>query len=385
MRISRTLRPGRGAWRGTGIPATTPAVVAGRLTGAGPYEPDEGTTVEVSLMGLAGMGWIAKSLTAAAELDLADHLDGTPMTAEELAKHTGTHPETLEALLRILSALGVFGRDEAGAYRNTPLSDQLRDDHPQSMRHYVMLSGGLYADTFTAVTHTLRTGESAFRHLHGTRIYEYLEQHPADADLYDKAMADLARPVAAALADAYDFTGVRRVLDVGGNSGELLKGLLTAHPHLTGTVLDRPDVCERAAAELAAPGREDLAERLAYTPGDFLKEIPGGADLYTVKNVLHNWNHDNSVVILSRIREAMERTGAGRPADQRPRLLVVEPLIETDLDWMRVLFQMVVCEDGTRGRTDEVQRTQIAEAGLDVLDTIRLDTGHTAHVCAAAH
>ncbi|GAA4997853.1 methyltransferase [Streptomyces hyderabadensis] len=336
-------------------------------------------------MGLAGMGWIAKSLTAAAELDLADHLDGTPMTAEELAKHTGTHPETLEALLRILSALGVFGRDEAGAYRNTPLSDQLRDDHPQSMRHYVMLSGGLYADTFTAVTHTLRTGESAFRHLHGTRIYEYLEQHPADADLYDKAMADLARPVAAALADAYDFTGVRRVLDVGGNSGELLKGLLTAHPHLTGTVLDRPDVCERAAAELAAPGREDLAERLAYTPGDFLKEIPGGADLYTVKNVLHNWNHDNSVVILSRIREAMERTGAGRPADQRPRLLVVEPLIETDLDWMRVLFQMVVCEDGTRGRTDEVQRTQIAEAGLDVLDTIRLDTGHTAHVCAAAH
>lgn len=385
MRISRTLRPGRGAWRGTGIPATTPAVVAGRLTGAGPYEPDEGTTVEVSLMGLAGMGWIAKSLTAAAELDLADHLDGTPMTAEELAKQTGTHPETLEALLRILSALGVFGRDEAGAYRNTPLSDQLRDDHPQSMRHYVMLSGGLYADTFTAVTHTLRTGESAFRHLHGTRIYEYLEQHPADADLYDKAMADLARPVAAALADAYDFTGVRRVLDVGGNSGELLKGLLTAHPHLTGTVLDRPDVCERAAAELAAPGREDLAERLAYTPGDFLKEIPGGADLYTVKNVLHNWNHDNSVVILSRIREAMERTGAGRPADQRPRLLVVEPLIETDLDWMRVLFQMVVCEDGTRGRTDEVQRTQIAEAGLDVLDTIRLDTGHTAHVCAAAH
>ncbi|MFC8087074.1 MULTISPECIES: methyltransferase [unclassified Streptomyces] len=341
--------------------------------------------MEVSLMGLAGMGWIAKSLTAAAELDLADHLDGTPMTAEELAKQTGTHPETLEALLRILSALGVFGRDEAGAYRNTPLSDQLRDDHPQSMRHYVMLSGGLYADTFTAVTHTLRTGESAFRHLHGTRIYEYLEQHPADADLYDKAMADLARPVAAALADAYDFTGVRRVLDVGGNSGELLKGLLTAHPHLTGTVLDRPDVCERAAAELAAPGREDLAERLAYTPGDFLKEIPGGADLYTVKNVLHNWNHDNSVVILSRIREAMERTGAGRPADQRPRLLVVEPLIETDLDWMRVLFQMVVCEDGTRGRTDEVQRTQIAEAGLDVLDTIRLDTGHTAHVCAAAH
>ncbi|MYS54509.1 methyltransferase, partial [Streptomyces sp. SID6013] len=93
-------------------------------------------------MGLAGMGWIAKSLTAAAELGLADHLDGTPMTAEELAKQTGTHPETLEALLRILSALGVFRRDDAGVYRNSALSDQLRDDHPQSMRHYVMLSGG---------------------------------------------------------------------------------------------------------------------------------------------------------------------------------------------------------------------------------------------------
>ncbi|MGW4576995.1 methyltransferase [Streptomyces tendae] len=341
--------------------------------------------MEVSLMGLAGMGWIAKSLTAAAELGLADHLDGTPMTAEELAKQTGTHPETLEALLRILSALGVFRRDDAGVYRNSALSDQLRDDHPQSMRHYVMLSGGLYADTFTAVTHTLRTGESAFRHLHGTRIYEYLEQRPAEADLYDKAMADLARPVAAALAGTYDFGAVRSVLDVGGNSGELLKGLLTAHPHLTGTCLDRPDVCARATAELAASDREDLKDRLVYRPGDFLQEVPAGSDLYTVKNVLHNWNHEHSVVILGRIREAMERTDADRSAGGRARLLVIEPLIETDLDWMRVLFQMVVCEDGTRGRTDEVQRAQIAEAGLKVLDTLRLSTGHTAHICAAAH
>ncbi len=338
--------------------------------------------VEVSLMGLAGMGWIAKSLTAAAELDLAEHLEGRPMTAEELAKSTDTHPETLDALLRILSALGVFQREESGVYRNSALSAQLRDAHPQSMRHYVMLSGGLYADTFTALPHTLRTGESAFRHLHGTRIYEYLEAHPADADLYDRAMADLARPVAATLADAYDFTDVRSVLDVGGNTGELLKGLLTAHPHLTGVCLDRPDVCTRAAAELAAadPG---LAARLTYHPGDFRTEVRAGADLYTVKNVLHNWNHDNSVVILGRIREAMERTAADRPGGVRPRLLVIEPLIESGLDWMRVLFQMVVCEDGTRGRTDEVQRAQITEAGLDVLDTLRLSTGHTVHICAA--
>ncbi|MFD5191257.1 methyltransferase [Streptomyces sp. NPDC058357] len=336
-------------------------------------------------MSLAGLGWVAKSLTAAAELGLADHLDGSPMTAEELAKQTGTHPETLEALLRILSTIGVFGRDDAGVYRNTALSDQLRDGHPQSMRHYVMLSGGLYADTFSAVTHTLRTGESAFRHLHGTRIYEYLEQHPAEADLYDKAMADLARPVAAALADAYDFGAVRSVLDIGGNSGELLKGLLTAHPHLTGTCLDRPDVCARATAELATSDRKHLAERLTYQPGDFLEAVPVDADLYTVKNVLHNWNREHSVVILGRIREAMERTGAGRPVDERPRLLVIEPLVETDVDWIRVLFQMVVCEDGTRGRTDEVQRAQITEAGLEVLDTLRLSTGHTVHICAAAH
>lgn len=251
MRTSRSSGAAAGAWRGTAVPAASPAVVAGCLTGKSPYEPDEGTTVEVSLMSLAGLGWVAKSLTAAAELGLADHLDGSPMTAEELAKQTDTHPETLEALLRILSTIGVFGRDDAGVYRNTALSDQLRDGHPQSMRHYVMLSGGLYADTFSAVTHTLRTGESAFRHLHGTRIYEYLEQHPAEADLYDKAMADLARPVAGALADAYDFAAVRSVVDIGGNSGELLKGLLTAHPHLTGTCLDRPDVCARATAELA--------------------------------------------------------------------------------------------------------------------------------------
>ncbi len=109
--------------------------------------------------------------------------------------------------------------------------------------------------------------------------------------------------------------------------------------------------------------------------------MPAGADLYVVKNVLHNWNHANSVVILSRIREAIERTGADRAAQDRPRLLVVEPLIETDIDHIRVLFQMVVCEDGTRGRTDEVQRAQITDAGFEVAGTFRLATGHTVHEC----
>ncbi|MCX4760224.1 acetylserotonin O-methyltransferase [Streptomyces sp. NBC_01275] len=337
--------------------------------------------MDMDIMGLAAMGWVGKSLSAAAELRLADRLAERPMTVAELAKETDTQPDVLEALMRILPVLGLFQRDDADVYRNSPLSERLREDHPQSMLHYVRLSTGLYADTFTAITHTLRTGESAFRSLHGTRIYEYLEQNSEAADLYDKAMADLARPVAAALADTYAFERVGTVLDVGGNSGELLKGLLRAHPHLKGVSFDRSGVCERATADLAASDQAALAERLTFHPGSFLEEVPAGADLYLVKNVLHNWNHDNSVVILSRIREAVERTGADRAPSDRPRLLVIEPLVETDVDWIRVLFQMVVCEDGTRGRTDDVQRAQITEAGFEVRSTFRLATGHTVHEC----
>lgn len=325
------------------------------------------------------MGWFSKTLEAVARLRVADELGDGTMTYQALAEKTGAAAEALHAALRTLSMMGVFTHLGDGKFTNSPLSHRLRDDHPESMRHYVMLAAGLYTDTFGNVLHTLSTGESAFRARHGTYIYGYLEKHPEDADIYDNAMEDLTRPVSAELARAYDFSGVRSVLDLGGGRGALLKSILLLHPHLTGVVGERADTCRRAEAELERLGNAELSKRLSFVEVDILTEVSGGYDLYTLKNVLHNWNPETSVRILRNIRAAMGET-TEQGAGSAPRLLVIEPLVEHEVDWLRALFQMTVCQDGVEGRTEESQIAQLKEAGFTVEQVIRLNTGHAVFV-----
>jgi hypothetical protein len=119
----------------------------------------------------------------------------------------------------------------------------------------------------------------------------------------------------------------------------------------------------------------DLAERLSFAEGDFFAGVPAGADVYFLKNVLHNWADDSSVKILSSIRSAM------RPES---RLLVLEPLMqEGSADVARRiddLFQMVVCEQGTTARTQQQMETLLKGAGLKSIQALKLATGHTAMV-----
>jgi hypothetical protein len=165
---------------------------------------------------------------------------------------------------------------------------------------------------------------------------------------------------------------VTTLVDVGGGRGTLVKAVLQAHPHLRGICVDRADVCARAAADLLA-GDPALAGRLSFVPGDFFGAVPPGADLYLLKNVLHNWNDDSAVAILMTIREAMSAPGA--------RLLLIEPLAEegtpSAYEAMDDLLQMVICQEGTTARSAGQFRTLLRRAGFDQESVAALPTGHS--------
>ena len=80
-----------------------------------------------------------------------------------------------------------------------------------------------------------------------------------------------------ALADrsaSYDFSGISRLTDVGGGTGELLAAVLLAYPSLRGAVFDQAACAGQAQQRFDDAGLGDRAEFIA---GDFLKTIPGGA------------------------------------------------------------------------------------------------------------
>jgi ubiquinone/menaquinone biosynthesis C-methylase UbiE len=120
--------------------------------------------------------------------------------------------------------------------------------------------------------------------------------------VFNQAMVELTRLITPAVVQAYDFTGLKRIIDVGGGHGELLVAILTAHPEACGVLFDAPHVIKQARQHLA---RAALTHRCECVAGDFFESVPGGGDAYVLKSILHNWNDAQSTRILANCRRAM--------------------------------------------------------------------------------
>src|SRR5690606_7657643 len=136
---------------------------------------------------------------------------------------------------------------------------------------------------YTGLLHSIRTGEPAYEVVHGRTLWADLDAEPAFRAYFDDLMLSLQLRTAPAVAALYDWDSVTHVVDVGGGSGGLVAELLRAHPHLRGTVVDRPASARAAAARFAANG---LADRAEAVPGDFFAALPAGGDVYVVSRVL---------------------------------------------------------------------------------------------------
>jgi SAM-dependent methyltransferase len=271
----------------------------------------------LSLIRLAEGFGFARAVQLAAELDIAGHLGDGPHTADDLATATSCHPGALYRLLRVLSAEGLFTEDPPGTFGLTPTSDRLRADHPQSLRSWVLFQG-LFNTVYAGAIHSIRTGGPTFPVVFGQPIFEYLDGHPEQAAIFNAAMSQHSRIMAEQVAQAYDLSQARLIVDVGGGDGTFLSGLLGAWPDVRGVVLDLPHAQGAAHKQLASAG---LGERCTFVGGDFLRDVPAGGDVYLLKGILHNWPDDDAAVILRNCRRAMRADG---------RVTLFEWLVPTD-------------------------------------------------------
>jgi hypothetical protein len=202
--------------------------------------------------------------------------------------------------------------------------------------------------------------------------YEVIEHHfpyfaarPELSALFHRAMAasaEMFTPVPSLV----DFSGVRRVVDVGGGNGALLARVLRAHDHLGGVLLERPEALEAARQELLEAG---LDGRCAFVAGDFTEAVPDGGDVYLLSRVLHDWDDERCATILRRCAEAM------RPGS---RLLVVERLLppREGIPSPAVAWDVhMLCNVGGRERTESHYRRLLEETGFDLTARHELPLG----------
>lgn len=261
----------------------------------------------VALLELATGAWTTQMLYVAAKLGVADALAAGPARAEELAPRVGAHPEALHRLMRAMTSRGVLRERRDGRFVLTAVGQALRADAEGSLRDMVLFIGhpARWQD-WGSLLYSVQTGQPAADMLRGMPFFEYLDTDPEFAEVFNNAMtaaSGLSNDVALS---AYDFSGARLVVDVGGGHGAVLTTILQSAPLANGILFDLPTVVDGAAAALEHAG---LAERCAVVGGSFLESVPAGGDMYVMKNVIHDWNDDDAGTILRNIRTAIAEGG----------------------------------------------------------------------------
>lgn len=306
--------------------------------------------------------WVSRCLHAVAELGLADVIGDGSKTAEELAAATGTHPEALRRLLRMLSGLGVMVKDESTQrFGLTPLGTMLRKDSPGSVYGTLLSQGhALSWQAWGELMHSLKTGEPSIEKAMGDTLFGYLSKNPQVAAIFNESMAAYQSLNAPAVVGAYDFSSARRILDVGGGTGALMERILRAHPAAVGGILEMPYVAREARERLAAVG---LASRCEVLEGDFFSAIPSGYDVYILSQILHDWSEERCLRILSLCRQAM---------GPQSKLLVVETVLPGDNEphFGRLYDMAMLVVTGGQERTQREYDALVAKAGFKSVRTV---------------
>jgi predicted O-methyltransferase YrrM len=248
---------------------------------------------------------------------------------------------------------------EAHSFALTPLGAYLQTGVPSSMRETVLLYGDTpFWHAWGNLLHSVETGEQSFQYVFGLALFEYNQQHPEHAALFNNMMTEWTASVAPTVAAAYDFSATQTLVDVGGGHGQMLASILQAHPTLHGVLFDLPNVAAGASPLLEGAG---VADRCQVIGGDAFKTVPEGFETYLLSRVIHDWDDERAIALLARCHQAMKPQG---------KVLLVERVILTGSTPQVLVLesdvQMLVLSSGGRERTDAEYLALLSAAGFEL-------------------
>lgn len=315
--------------------------------------------------------WMSQAAYVAAELRIADLLAGGPRRVDELAKAAECHARSFGRFMRALTSLGICAEPEDGCFELTPMGSLLRSDVPDSLRAWTIMWGKHQWPVWGNLLHSVQTGQSARKLVRGTDGFEHLANDPEAAAVFNAAMTGITRFAASEVIRAYDFSGARRIIDVGGGHGELLIAILKAFPETHGAVFDMPHAFEGARERARNAG---VTERCEFLAGDFFEAVPPGGDVYLLKSIIHDWNDERSAVILRNCRGAMS---------QDAKLMLVERIYPAHVEVSRT-HQALTRSDlnmlvgaGGHERTETEFRSLLGTAGFGAIRILPTATDYS--------
>jgi len=284
-----------------------------------------------------------------------DLLDGGAVHSAALANKAGLHPLSTARALRALTAFGVFREVAPCMFVNSEASTLFRDA-PGGLRNYALFATSeQFLKSSAALGHSLETGQAAHDHALGQSVWEYMRDHPEDNAAFNRGLAEIRKDEQAAIAAAYDWTGVTTVVDVGAGAGALLASIVAENPGVRGILFDRPDVLPDADHLLTGRG---VRERCELVGGSFFEPMHVKGDVWILSQVLHDWPDAECRTILAHCRERMS---------SGDRLLVVEMVPvpgQPDVGIAMLDIAMMIFGGEARQRTEAEYNELFAATGF---------------------
>lgn len=313
------------------------------------------------LLELISIQRISQCIYVAAALGIADLMADGSKSAEQLAEATGAHAPSLRRVMRVLADFGVFSQDNVGCFAPAPMGEFLKANRVGTLRPAALFFGGEGAAQIERLLlHCVKTGETAMQKQFGTDWIGRLQKDSDWTQLFNAMMTSFSTLHLTGVLEAYDFSGIRRLVDVGGGHGKNIAEILKRCPEMRGVLFDMPHAFEGGTKTIAQAG---LVDRCEVVSGDFFESVPSQADGYLLSRVIHDWDDEKAIAILKVVRRAIAPDG---------RLMLLETMLRPG---QRSLYPLLsdlnmMLRTGGCERTEEEYRSIYRAAGFELTRTV---------------
>lgn len=271
-----------------------------------------------------GLMYIASAcLNTAVRLKIPDLIGGDTKNVDELALESGTDPDYLYRILRVLEVSRIMTRTAARSYRLTEAGHLLRHGVPGSMADCIeWIADPLHLSLYSELKASVEEGKTTFDQVYCEPFFQWLSkpENQNEAAVFNNAMTSISEMCIPAFLEMYDFSEFSKIVDVGGGHGALLRSILHANPAAQGVVAEMDAVVpatKRAIAE------DRLANRCEAIECNFFESVPAGGDCYVMKHIVHDWANGAALQLLRNIRKVISPNG---------KLLLAEAVLDDSAD-----------------------------------------------------
>jgi len=241
----------------------------------------------------------SRVILTAAELDFFTELDGNNVSAKNLADKLGLNER---ATTRILDCLVTYDLIEkkSGGYRATEVGSQLSSRHPESVLPMVKHMNVIW-ENWSRLTDAVKNGT----HPDLKPVVDSRSREEQDA--FIGAMHVAAKRLSVTIADAFDLSPFRKLLDIGGGSGIYTIAFLKKNPKLKAVIFDLEDVIPISQEKIR---QENLEKRVSFVSGNFYTDkLPFGCDLALLSAIIHQNSPEQNVKLYRNIFRALDSGG----------------------------------------------------------------------------